>query len=167
MQINDLIPWASQDEPAKAKGEDEHPMAALQRDINRLFDGFWNRFEQSVGTLDLPWTASGLRSDVVETDDAIEVSIELPGMEQGDIEVSLTDDALTIKGEKKVERKDEKKGYYVSERSYGSIQRTIPLPPGVDTDKAQATFKNGVLTVTVPQSAEAKAKIKRIDVKAA
>ena len=107
------------------------------------------------------------RSDVVETEDGIEVTVELPGLEQKDIEVSLSDEALTIKGEKKVERKDEKKGYYISERSYGSVFRSIPLPAGVDSDKAEASFKNGVLTVELPQRPEAKAKVKKIEVKTA
>ena len=67
---------------------------------------------------------------MVETKDHVEVSIELPGMDMKDIEVSVTDDMLTVKGEKKVERREEKKGYYLSERSYGANNRTIPLPPG-------------------------------------
>lgn len=167
MQIKDLIPWARDDDAAKTKDATDNPIASLQRDMNQAFESFWNRFERTFGDADLPWTNSIARSDVVETGDAVEVSIELPGMEQDDIEVALTGDSLTIKGEKKVERQDEKKGYYVSERSYGSVHRTVPLPPGVDTDKAEATFKNGVLTIRIPQSAEAKAKIKRIDVKAA
>ena len=72
-----------------------------------------------------------------------------------------------IKGEKKVERKDEKKGYYISERSYGSVYRSIPLPAGVDSDKAEASFKNGVLTVKLLQRPEAKANVKKIEVKTA
>ena len=104
---------------------------------------------------------------MVETEAGIEVTVELPGLEEKDIEVSLSDEALTIKGEKKVERKDEKKGYYISERSYGSVYRSIPLPAGVDSDKAEASFKNGVLTVKLPQRPEAKAKVKKIEVKTA
>lgn len=88
-------------------------------------------------------------------------------MEQGDVEVSLAGDSLTIKGEKKIEKQEEKRGYYVSERSYGSVYRSIPLPPGVDTDKAEATFRNGVLTVRLPQTAEAKEKVGRVEVKSA
>lgn len=160
MQIKDLIPWARKDQPAGAKGEDQHPIAALQREMNRLFDSFWNR----VGDLDWPWSSEA-KSDVVETDGAIEVSIELPGMEMKDIEVTVTDDMLTVRGEKKIERQEEKKGYYLSERSYGTIYRAIPLPPGVDADKAEASFKNGVLTVRLPQSPEAQAKVKRVEVK--
>lgn len=102
---------------------------------------------------------------LIETDKAIEVSIELPGMEMKDIEVTVNDDMLTVKGEKKIERQEEKKGYYLSERSYGAIYRTIPLPPGVDGEKAQASFKNGVLTIKLPRTPEAQAKVKRIEVK--
>jgi HSP20 family protein len=74
---------------------------------------------------------------------------------------------LTVKGEKKIERQEEKKGYYLSERSYGAIYRTIPLPPGVDGEKAQASFKNGVLTIKLPQTPEAQAKVRKIAVKEA
>ena len=161
MQIKDLIPWAQKDHEPEPKSDDRNPIAALQRDMNRVFEGFWNR----VGDIDWSWRGGDARSDVVETKDAVEVSIELPGMEMKDIDVSVTDDMLTIKGEKKVERQEEKKGYYLSERSYGAIYRTIPLPPGVDGEKAEASFKNGVLTIKLPKTPEAQAKVKRIEVK--
>lgn len=167
MQIKDLIPWARKEGAPQSKGDEDNPIATLQQDMNRVFDNFWRRFERSFGALDWPWAGTTARSDVVETDRAIEVSIELPGMDHNDIEVSLSDDALTVKGEKKVERQEDKKGYYISERSYGAVYRTIPLPPGVDTEKAEATFKNGVLTVRLPQTEEAQAKVKRIAVKSA
>lgn len=163
MQIKDLIPWARKDGAPEAKSDDRNPIAILQRDINRVFESFWNR----AGDLDWPWGGGDAKSDVVEAKDHVEVSIELPGMEMKDIEVSVTDDMLTVKGEKKVERQEEKKGYYLSERSYGAIYRTIPLPPGVDGEKAEASFKNGVLTIRLPQTPEAQAKVKRIEVKGA
>ena len=161
MQIKDLIPWARKDHAPEPKTDDRNPIATLQRDMNRVFEGFWNRF----GDIDWPWGSGEARSDVVETDDHVEVSVELPGMEMKDIEVSVTDDMMTIKGEKKIERQEDKKGYYLSERSYGAIYRTIPLPPGVDGEKAEASFKNGVLTIRLPQTPEAQAKVKRIEVK--
>jgi HSP20 family protein len=161
MQIKDLIPWARKDSAPEAKSSQDNPIAALQRDMNQLFENFWNR----IGHFDWPWGSGEAKSDVVEVDNAIEVSIELPGMELKDIEVTVSDDMLTVKGEKRIERKEEKKGYYLSERSYGAIYRTIPLPPGVDGEKAQASFKNGVLTIRLPQTPEAKAKVKRIEVK--
>ena len=161
MQIKDLIPWARKDGAPDAKSSEDNPIATLQREMNHVFENFWNR----VGQFEWPWGSDEAKSDMVETDKAIEVSIELPGMEMKDIEVTVNDDMLTVKGEKKIERQEEKKGYYLSERSYGAIYRTIPLPPGVDGEKAQASFKNGVLTIRLPQTPEAQAKIKRIDVK--
>ncbi|PAU94341.1 Hsp20/alpha crystallin family protein, partial [Paracoccus salipaludis] len=151
MQIKDLIPWARKDGAPDAKSSEDNPMATLQREMNHVFENFWNR----VGQFEWPWGSGEAKSDVVETDNAIEVSIELPGMEMKDIEVTVNDDMLTVKGEKKIERQEEKKGYYLSERSYGAIYRTIPLPPGVDGEKAQASFRNGVLTIKLPQTPEA------------
>ena len=161
MQIKDLIPWARKDGAPDAKSSEDNPIATLQREMNHVFENFWNR----VGQFEWPWGSDEAKSDMVETDKAIEVSIELPGMEMKDIEVTVNDDMLTVKGEKKIERQEEKKGYYLSERSYGAIYRTIPLPPGVDGEKAQASFKNGVLTIRLPQTPEAQAKVKRIEVK--
>ncbi len=163
MQIKDLIPWARKDHAPEPKSDGQNPIASLQREMNRVFESFANRF----GELDWPWGGSEAKSDVVETKDHVEVSIELPGMEMKDIEVSVTDDMLTVKGEKRIERQEEKKGYYLSERSYGAIYRTIPLPPGVDGEKAEASFRNGVLTIRLPQTPEAQAKVKRIEVKGA
>ena len=166
MQIKDLLPWARKDEPAEVKGAEQNPIALLQRDMNRAFESFWNQASRSFGGL--TGFGDGVpRSDVVETDTGIEVSIELPGLDEKEVEVTLTDEALTIRGEKKIERREEKRGYYVSERSYGAIYRSIPLPAGVDSEKAEATFKNAVLTVRLPQSPEAKAKVKKIAVKSA
>ncbi|WP_086617458.1 Hsp20/alpha crystallin family protein [Erythrobacter tepidarius] len=161
MQIKDLIPWVRKDSAPESKSGDGNPIATLQREMNQVFESFWNRF----GHLEWPWGSGEARSDMVETDNAIEISIELPGMEMKDIELTVTDDMLTLKGEKRIERQEEKRGYYLSERSYGAVYRTIPLPPGVDGDKAQASFKNGVLTIRLPQTPEAQAKVKRIEVK--
>ena len=164
MQVKDLIPWARKDHAPEPKGDDHNPIASLQNELNRVFEGFRNRF----GELDWPWGGGEAKSDVVETDDnVVEVSIELPGMEMKDIEVSVTDDMLTVKGEKRIERQEEKRGYYLSERSYGAIYRTIPLPPGVDGEKAEASFKNGVLTIKLPQTPDAQAKVTRIEVQGA
>jgi HSP20 family protein len=167
MQIKDLIPWARKGETPEGKAGEPNPVAALQREMNQVFENFWSRFGKPFGGLDWPWGQSEAKSDVVQTDNAVEISIELPGMEMKDIEVSVADDMLTVKGEKRIERQEEKKGYYLSERSYGAIYRAIPLPPGVDGGKAEASFKNGVLTIRLPQTPEAQAKVRRIEVKAA
>lgn len=165
MQIRDLIPWHRREHDLKDSREEDNPLVALQRDMNRVFDRFWSHFNGSGGGL-VPFGGSP-RVDVSETDDAVEVSVELPGLDEKDIDVSVTEDLLTIKGEKKDEHEEKRKGYYVSERRWGSFYRSIPLPPGVASDKAEASFKKGVLSVSLPKTTEAQAKVKKIEVKAA
>ncbi len=152
----------------EARREWEHPFASFQREMNKLFENFF-------GGVDLaPWASLERRAaatftprvDVSETDKEIKVSVELPGMDEKDIDVSLTRDTLTIKGEKKEEKEDKGKDYYRMERSYGSFTRGIPLPVEVDTDKVHATFKKGVLQVTLPKTAKAIQETKKISVKA-
>jgi HSP20 family protein len=167
MQIRDLIPWNRRETEIAPATRDKHPIIRLQREMNRVFDSFWNRFERSLGELDGRFGWGAPRADVVETDKAVEVSVELPGLDAKDVEVSLTDDVLTIKGEKKAEREESNRGIYLSERTYGSFYRTIALPPGVATDEAKAEFKRGVLTISLPKTAEAQAKVKKIPVKSA
>ena len=89
--------------------------------------------------------------DVSETDQEMRISADLPGVSEGDIDVSLVDDILTIRGEKKLDKKDDKENYHVWDRSYGSFLRSLRLPYSVDTDKIRADFANGVLTVTLPK----------------
>ncbi|NCO68388.1 MAG: Hsp20/alpha crystallin family protein [Nitrospirae bacterium CG_4_10_14_0_8_um_filter_41_23] len=100
--------------------------------------------------------------DIFEDRDDVVVKAELPGMKKEDIDVSLTDDAITISGEKKKEEKVEKKNYYSFERSYGSFTRSFRLPTEVQTDKAKARFKDGVLEIRIPKTEEAKKKEKKI-----
>jgi HSP20 family protein len=103
--------------------------------------------------------------DVTETDKEIEITAELPGLERKDVDISIEDDLLTIRGEKKVETKEEDKdkNYHVSERSYGVFYRVIQLPPGVDPASIQAVMSKGVLKLTIPKPA--KAEPKKIEVK--
>ncbi|GAB4418561.1 MAG: Hsp20/alpha crystallin family protein [Thermodesulfovibrionales bacterium] len=100
--------------------------------------------------------------DIFEEGDDIVVKAELPGIKKENIEVKLTDDTITISGEKKKEEKVEKKGYYRLERSYGSFHRSFSLPTEVQTDKARAQFKDGILEVRIPKTEEAKKKEKRL-----
>lgn len=96
--------------------------------------------------------------DIFEEDGNVMVKAEIPGMRKEDIEVSLTDDTITISGEKKKEEKTEKKNYYRLERSYGSFCRSFRLPKEVQTDKAKANFKDGILEIKIPETEEAKKK---------
>jgi HSP20 family protein len=126
---------------------DSHPFLSLHREMNRLFDVFDDKFSGSmpVGSQHGP-IMPGI--DVSETDQELRISADFPGVNEDDISVSLVDDILTIRGEKKL---DEKANYHVVERSYGTFLRSLRLPYSVDTDNIRADFANGVLTVTLPK----------------
>ena len=131
--------------------------------MDSLFDNFYRGFD--IGPFESRLGAFSPKVDVTENDKEIKISAELPGMDEKDIEVSLHNDMLTIKGEKKEEKEDKGKDYYRMERSYGSFLRTIPLPAEVETDKVEAKFKKGVLSITLPKTAKAVAETKKIAVK--
>jgi HSP20 family protein len=124
----------------------------LRREIERLFDRFLE-----PGWLQMPvlgaWEP---KVDVSETKDAVIVKAEIPGVDQKDIGLSLQEGVLTIKGEREEEKEEKDKRYHRVERSYGAFARTIRLPATVDSGKVSATFKDGVLTVTLPKTAAAK-----------
>ncbi|MGA3402644.1 MAG: Hsp20/alpha crystallin family protein [Acetobacteraceae bacterium] len=150
---------------------------SFRTEMDRLFDRFSNGFGmpslRRMFDVDVPFrfetalTMPNPAIDVTEDADAYKLTAELPGMAESDIEVALTDDMLTIKGEKKQEQEKKEKNYYLSERSFGSFRRSFALPDGVDRDKIGAEFAKGVLTVTLPKAAEAKVEPKKIAVKAA
>jgi len=167
MQISDLIPWGRDKEKRPTNENGSNPLMALQRDINNVFEDFWDRVENGWSGRGDVVGMFGPSTDVTETDNSLDVSVELPGITEKDVDISVSHDAITIRGEKKAEHEEERKGVYMSERSYGSFFRTVLLPAGVDADKADATFKNGVLTISLPKTPEAQAKIKRIPIKAA
>lgn len=126
---------------------------SLHRDMNRLFDqvmggGLAQSGQGAAGSV------ISARMNVVETDGEVRVEAELPGVTENDIDVSLDDDVLTIRGEKRFERRDEKERHHFVERSYGTFQRAVRLPFPVDPEQVQARFENGVLTVTLPKSAQ-------------
>jgi HSP20 family protein len=130
--------------------------------MNNLFDSFFSGWpEPRRGLLEGEWAPS---VDVAETNGDITVTAELPGVKQEEVEISITDDVLTLKGEKKEEKEVKEKNYHRIERSYGSFQRSIGLPTGVQADKAKATYKDGILSITVPKVEEAKPKQIKIDV---
>jgi HSP20 family protein len=147
-----------------ARREEYSPLSLFRSEMNRLFDNFFRGFD--IEPLEKRFGAFHPDIDVTETDKEIKISAELPGMDDKDIDVSLTKDSLTIKGEKKEEKEEKKKDYYRMERSYGSFSRTIPMPVEIDTEKAKAHFKKGVLTITLPKTAKAIKETKKIQVKA-
>ena len=133
-------------------------------DMRRLMEDFWMTPFGETGR----WGENFIPSvDVKEEDDQVVVAAELPGLDQSDIDVEVTQDSVRIAGEKKKEEKKEEKGYYHRETSYGSFERTIDLPTAVDEDKAEAEFSKGVLTIRLPKSEQAGAKRKKVEVKSA
>ena len=161
MAIRNLVPFGKKD--VSVKREDEHPFSLLRREMDSLFDNFFRGFD--LEPFESRMGAFSPKVDVTENDKEIKISAELPGMEEKDIDVSLQKDMLTIKGEKKEEKEDKGKDYYRMERSYGSFSRTIPLPVEVETDKVEAKFKKGVLSITLPKTAKAVSETKKIAVK--
>jgi HSP20 family protein len=136
--------------------------------MSRLFDEFSRDFFPTpYRFMTENLEAYSPRIDVKDTEKDIHVLAELPGVDEKDIEVSLANDTLTIKGEKKSEAEEKKKNYYWAERTYGSFYRSIPLPCDVKADKAEATFKKGVLTVVLPKTETAKNERKMVQVKSA
>ncbi len=127
----------------------------MRREMDRLWDSFFERGIRRKPEEVSDWYPT---LDVAETKNDLVIKAEVPGMDPKDIDISLSDGILTIKGEKKQEREEKEEDYHLIERSYGSFARSIQLPKGVQSDKIQATYKNGVLKVVLPKSEEAKKK---------
>jgi HSP20 family protein len=153
------------------------PFENLRREVDRLFEDFqlapWRSpFGRSAFALEPFWPSDAGWSkapavDIVEKDKAYEITAELPGMDESNIDVKFSDGTLTIKGEKRDDKEEKQKDYYLSERRYGSFQRSFGVPDGVDAEKIEANFKNGVLTVTLPKSPQAQKSEKKIAIKKA
>ncbi len=162
MTIKDLVPFWKKTIPIR-RDDFEDPLSMFRREFNRLIDDFFRDFELEPFKRRLGTFSPNI--NVIENNNEIKISAEVPGMDEKDIEVSINKDVLTIRGEKKEEREDKGKNYYRMERSYGSFSRSIPLPVDVDKDKAKAELKKGVLTITLPKTQEAISETKKIPVK--
>lgn len=152
MTIKDIVPRIRRDRLAK-RDRSEHGALSFQREMNRLFDEFFNDF----GLL-APWREDAYsvaqfapKVNVSETDKELKISAELPGMDEKDVSVEMDDDSITIRGERKEEHEEKDGRWYRVEQSYGSFHRVIPLPARVEGDKAKAKFKKGVLQITLPK----------------
>ncbi len=160
MDLRTLMPFGGRGVPARA-GDD--PFSALHREMNRLFDDVYRG-------VPMPRVSSGEfqlapSMDVTETKDAYGVAVELPGVDEKDVEVKLADGMLTIKGEKKYEKTEDEEGRHLVERSYGSFMRSLSVPSDVDASRISAEFSKGVLKVALPKLPEAEAKAHTIKVK--
>ena len=164
MAIRDLVPWGREQGVSTSRNREE-PLSSLHREMNRMFEDFAQSFDLGPWS---DWEAEGFhpRTDVSETDDEVLVTAEMPGLEKKDFELNLAGDLLTLKGEKRHEREEKEKGaVHRIERGYGSFQRTIQLPCEVMAEKANADYRNGVLTVTLPKAPSAQRPVHRIEVK--
>ena len=156
MNLKSLIPIGRERGGALA-----NPFVSLQREVDRLFDDFTRGFPSLTGN------GGGLMPsmDVTETDKEIEITAELPGLEEKDVQINVADNLLTIRGEKTAEKEEKDKNYRLLERSYGSFERTLELPDGVNADAIKATIAKGVLKVTVKKPAPKQSK--QIEIKTA
>lgn len=158
MAIGSWMPFrrGEQNVPVRRGNGSEHGggLSRMQDEMNRMM-------EQFLGSSPLSMSPSQFfgdfaprqfipRMDISESGNMLKVSAELPGMSADDVEINVRDNRMHIRGEKREEHTEEDEGYYRTERSFGTFERTIPLPEDVDADKADATFKNGILTVKVP-----------------
>ena len=153
------------------------PWQSFRSEIDRLFDRFSGSFGlptfrrwfnvEPVFSADSVFGATMPAVDVTEDDKAYKLTAELPGMEQKNIEVTVTADMLTLKGEKLTEKEEKDKNRYMSERSYGAFERSFSIPDSVDRDKIVSDLAKGVLTITLPKKPAAQQPVKKIEVKAA
>jgi HSP20 family protein len=165
MAMTDLIPWRKTNGRLVTRSEMDR-CSQLHREIDRVFGDFmtdwpWtgrmNRIERRFGSF-MP------EIDVTETDKDLRVTAELPGMDEQDLEVSYFEGGLMIKGEKREEHEEQKGDFYRSERQFGAFERMIPLPSDINPDKAKASFKKGVLEITLPKTEEARSHRKTIPI---
>jgi HSP20 family protein len=169
----DILPWKRTG--LRRWQRDERPLDLFRRDVDsfhrdmdRLFEDFWGESD----SFSLMPEFFGRREvipqlDVAEDDKAFHVKVELPGMDEKDVDVTLTDRLLTIKGEKKEEKEEKDKDFHRRERGYGYFRRSIEIPAAVDADAITASFRKGVMTIELPKTKEAREKVKHIAVEAA
>lgn len=170
------------DRPKHSEETDQHPLThrllrRLRSELDEAFDRFSRHIEfpslhplHRIADLErrlhhgMPLSSIAAAVDVVEEDKLFRISVELPGIEAKDIEVSVSDNTLVVKAKKKNEREEEAQSYYLHEREYGSFERFIEMPVGVDHDKIKAEFANGVLTIELAKTPETVGKHKKIPI---
>lgn len=144
--VRDLTPWST---------DFATELSQIHREMNRMFDTFFRGDVLDNGSFGSFWTPA---VDITEREDAYLVELELPGLTKEDVKITMENNILTIRGEKKQEKEEKRGSYHRSERCYGSFQRSFTLPTTVKSDKIEAQYKNGILTVTLPKVEDAKAK---------
>ncbi|MBN2403564.1 MAG: Hsp20/alpha crystallin family protein [Spirochaetes bacterium] len=143
----------------KRNNNKEYGLDSFRKNVDKLFDDFFFLTPTSLFKNDWEPTV-----DVEEDDKSIHVKAEIPGIDEKDLDVRVENNVLTLSGEKREERKEEKKNYIFSERKFGSFSRSISLPDGIKTDRIKATFKKGVLNIDIPKDEVKESKKIAIDV---
>lgn len=166
MSMRSLLPsvWGH---PLARRADKDDPFSFLHSEVEKVIDDFSRAFP-SPGFAAMRSNGGSFltpRIDVSESEKEIQITVELPGVDEKDVDVRLADDVLRIKGEKKAEKEEKNKNYRLVERSYGMFERTIPLPFSIDPDAVAAKFAKGVLSVTLPKPAEVEAKSAKIEIK--
>jgi HSP20 family protein len=142
------------------------PLSSLRREMDRLFDDFGtSRWPVPGATRLMAEMPPVPAMDLVEGGGSYEVTVELPGIDMKDIELKVRGDMLTLRGEKREESERKDKDRHVSERRYGSFERSLRLPPDADADKVEATCANGILRITLPKSESAGAREQKIEIR--
>ncbi len=187
MDIKKLAPWnwfKNEEEEAGASVPVVHqsnvqprltegnvnPIVQLHREVDRLFENTFRGFGMTPFTTDVfpSLTAAGLlkpQVDISATENEYSISVEVPGVDEKDVKVEVTDNTLTIRGEKQQEKEEKDKNYYCVERSYGSFQRILSLPEDADQKDIRATFTKGVLTIKMPRKMVPESTARQIDIK--
>jgi HSP20 family protein len=162
IKMTSLLPslWGNSEKP-------DAPYQSLHREIDKVFQDFSRNFglphmSQSPNQNGLSFSPN---MDVVESEKALEITTELPGVTEKDVEITIVDNVLTIRGEKNAEKKEEKDDYHMVERTYGSFRRSLRLPFEISADKIDASFKDGILKVILPKPPEVEAKTQKVAIK--
>jgi HSP20 family protein len=181
MRMDKLAPWnwfnreegqESARFPVRRKespGYVGHPLMQIHNEIDRMFDEFFSGFrDRESGDMWDSLMPSGLikpNLDISESDTEYSIAVELPGVDEKNVELELVDNSLRIKGEKKRETEKKDKNYHCVERSYGTFQRVLALPEDADREGIQADYKNGIMTISIPRKPELKPETRKIDIK--
>jgi len=148
--------------PARELATFPTDVLSMQREINRMFDDFFRSDRDDTSLLASTWKPA---VDIVEEDEAYVAKVELPGVNKDDVKITMQDNILTIRGEKKEEKKGKEGNAHRVERYYGSFQRSFSLPTSVKNDRIEAEYKDGILTINMPKAEEAKPKQIEVKVK--
>lgn len=161
-----LVPWRDKSQTPAPREDYADPFLSVRRDVDRIFDDFFNGFGRALGSPSGSWMTPTPSIDLTENEKEIVVTAEMPGLEEKDFEATVSGDVLTLKGEKKAEH-ERRNGdaYYVERHRFGSFSRSVRLPFEVKDEKVDARYEKGVLTIRVPKPADMQRRARRIDVR--